>query len=130
MGSHKRDVPRVSIINAVDGRHLSAIVAKVIEKCEIDLSECDTLIKSFSGAVHKGRDTSSKAKSNTTSNLTALLRKALTQGPISFCNTITLLRVLRIDSIKFNITVERHKEEFNIEHKIQIKEKAPESNVW
>lgn len=130
MGSHKRDVPRVSIINAVDGRHLSAIVAKVIQACEITLPECENLIKSYSASVHEGRETSSKAKSNTTSNLTALLRKALVQGPISFCNTITLFRVLRIDSIKFNITIERDGEQLEIDHKIQIKEKAPESDIW
>ena len=129
MGSHN-EIPRVSVINAVDGRHLSIIVSKIIKACKISLSDCEPLIRTYSAGVHEGRNTSSKAKSNTTSNLTALLRKALTQNPISFCNTITLCRVLRIDSLKFNITIERNGESCEIEHEIHIKEKKPESPIW
>ena len=130
MGPHKKEMPRINVINPVDGVHLSTMLAKIVKVCKIPLQEIDALIKVYTEEIHADKITSTKAKSNTASNLNALARRALTKDPISFCNMITLVRILKIDSLTFTINIKRNGEEHEIQHEVKIKDVKPKSDLW
>ena len=130
MGDHPKDASRVTVINRNDGLHISEIFIKLVTAFKLTLDEANSLVKSYSDAIHEGKNSSTKAKSNTSSNLLGLFRSSLLKKSISWCNLITLFRVMRFDNIEITITATRGDEKQTISHEITLKESKPKSDLW
>lgn len=131
MGTHTKEVPRVAVNNKQDGVHLSTLFRKALVAFNITLSEADGLVKHHSEeVVHGGLNSSSKAKSNTSSNLLGLFKAGISGIALSYCNFVTLMRILRVSKMEITITLTRGETVKTIQHDVILTPEEPKSKVW